>query len=112
MKNPPRLVPWGICFAKEQNTRLCGATLFTKEGEDEGVLTPALFGKRVPQSRRRVFCPFICYKHPLPHSHRNLPPCHRNRKRRLYHQLRHGDKGIAGDLQGSYDLRQRLDCLL
>jgi len=39
-----------------QNTRLCGATLFTKEGK-EPPLTPALFSKEGADRSRRVFCP-------------------------------------------------------
>ena len=39
----------------KENTRPCGATLFTKEGKEGRVLTPALFRKEGAARRRRVF---------------------------------------------------------
>jgi hypothetical protein len=38
-----------------KNTRLCGATLFTKEGKGWNELTPALFFKEGARRNGRVF---------------------------------------------------------
>ena len=71
------LLRWRLsCPTEGQNTRLCGATLFAKEGRGKNPFVLALFRKEGAARRRRVFFALRPFADATPCSFAPPDPCY------------------------------------